>query len=317
MGDHKSFVINNGVLKDYKGSGGDVIIPEGVTHIGEDAFCNCKTLTGVEFPESVKYIGARAFYNCGNLTSIKIPEGVTEIKEKTFADCRRLSSIVLPERLTSIEAYAFFECSKLKNIIFPEGLNKIGRMAFSSCKSLNSIRIPEGVRRIGERAFSYCRRLRRVELTCDSIIQGDKTFIGCKNLKIITCWTPHTALCVNDIEDLCLLYLGGPVSKLFEECRENAARGYLYAQEHGIKELEGWRAEYLEYIRNHAQAFIRDAVKSNFILLFLIKEELLSEEAARMAIKQYGDELDIKGKAALLQYLHEKFGSGDAGDFIL
>ena len=32
------FVINNGVLEEYKGAGGDVVIPEGIAQIGDCAF---------------------------------------------------------------------------------------------------------------------------------------------------------------------------------------------------------------------------------------------------------------------------------------
>ena len=40
MSNAKEFFIENGVLKKYKGSGGDVTIPDGVTSIGENAFCD-------------------------------------------------------------------------------------------------------------------------------------------------------------------------------------------------------------------------------------------------------------------------------------
>lgn len=48
--DKSDFVIQKDVLKRYKGSGGTVVIPEGVTKIGEfafgDVFCNgnCENL---------------------------------------------------------------------------------------------------------------------------------------------------------------------------------------------------------------------------------------------------------------------------------
>ena len=43
MSNTSDFVIENGVLKEYKGSGGNVVVPEGVTSIGDEAFKNCKS----------------------------------------------------------------------------------------------------------------------------------------------------------------------------------------------------------------------------------------------------------------------------------
>lgn len=45
MENMQDFVITKGVLKKYKGPGGDVTIPEGVTEIESSAFYGCKKLT--------------------------------------------------------------------------------------------------------------------------------------------------------------------------------------------------------------------------------------------------------------------------------
>ena len=42
-----------------------VVIPEGITKIGDFAFSGCNNLTYIEIPASVKSIGYRAFANCG------------------------------------------------------------------------------------------------------------------------------------------------------------------------------------------------------------------------------------------------------------
>ena len=64
MGNKQDFVIENGVLTKYTGSGGDVIIPEGVTKIGSRAFKNCANLTSITIPGSVKEIDKRVFQGC-------------------------------------------------------------------------------------------------------------------------------------------------------------------------------------------------------------------------------------------------------------
>ena len=63
MSNMNDFVIENGVLKKYKGPGGDAVIPDGVTSIGKSAFSACRSLTGVMIPDSVTEIGDMLFEN--------------------------------------------------------------------------------------------------------------------------------------------------------------------------------------------------------------------------------------------------------------
>ena len=88
--DENGFVIENGVLKEYTGSGGEVLIPADVTSIGVGAFSNHTGLTKVEIPSSVTSIEKYAFSGCSSLTDVTIPSSVINIGESAFSRCSGL-----------------------------------------------------------------------------------------------------------------------------------------------------------------------------------------------------------------------------------
>ena len=93
----------------------NTIIPNGVTSIGDFAFCYC-SLTSIVIPNSVTSIGKRAFWNCDSLKSITIPDGVKSIRKQAFCGCDSLTKVIIPASVTSIEEEAFDECNKLRTI---------------------------------------------------------------------------------------------------------------------------------------------------------------------------------------------------------
>ena len=60
MSNASDFVIDNGILNKYIGAGGDVVIPDNVTVIGEYAFERYKTLQTVTISDSVTSIRSGA-----------------------------------------------------------------------------------------------------------------------------------------------------------------------------------------------------------------------------------------------------------------
>ena len=56
MNNSNDFVIENGILEEYNGPGGDVVVPEGVTRVGAVPFKDCESLTSIVLPEGVEMI---------------------------------------------------------------------------------------------------------------------------------------------------------------------------------------------------------------------------------------------------------------------
>ena len=161
--DNNLFKIKDGALEKYSQKGENyVIIPFGVTSIGNSAFWGCSDLESIKIPSSVTYIGTRAFGFCENLKQIEITQGVIGIGTMTFYNCWRLRSIVIPSSVTYIGDSAFWRCSHLERIVIPNGVIEIGPNAFGECSSLKSIEIPKSVTKIGGDAFSYCSDLKDI-----------------------------------------------------------------------------------------------------------------------------------------------------------
>ncbi len=173
----------NGVLVKYRGDGGDVVIPDGVKKIGNEAFYENKSLTSVTIPDSVTSIGVSAFWWCSSLTSVTIPNSVTSIGKYAFSDCDSLTSVTIPNSVTSIGEDAFAYCESLTSVTIPNSVTSIGNWAFAYCKSLTSVTIPNSVTSIGYGAFVWCECLNSVTILARKITieyddDGDDAFFG-------------------------------------------------------------------------------------------------------------------------------------------
>ena len=161
-----------------------ITIPNSVKSIGGDAFSGCRSLTSITIPDSVKSIGGYAFFYCESLTSINIPDNVS-IAAYAFGNCRSLSSVALPNSILRIPGYVFYGCTSLTSINIPDGVTSIGDYAFYGCTSLMSITIPDSVTSIGDQAFSSCKSLASINIS-DSVTDiGRYAFSSCTSLTSI------------------------------------------------------------------------------------------------------------------------------------
>lgn len=151
-----------------------VIIPNGVTRIGMDAFRGCKELLSIEIPSTVKTIEQDAFYQCESLKEIILNEGLEQIGGGAFSICKVLESIVIPASVSNISTHAFSSCYSLKSISLL-GPVKIGDSAFTNCTALENIDLSYATV-IKNGAFYYCENLTTVKLSTNTTEIWDQVF---------------------------------------------------------------------------------------------------------------------------------------------
>lgn len=163
-----------------------VSIPDGVESIGESAFYYCYRLINITLPYSIKNISAGAFEACSSLAYINLPDGVTSIGKTAFSGCKNITDITIPKSIKTISARAFEYCYSLTNITIPDGVTSIGDSAFYSCKNLTNITISDDVLSIGDNAFNGCKSLTNITIPDNVTSIGSGAFGGCTNLINIT-----------------------------------------------------------------------------------------------------------------------------------
>ncbi len=172
--------IGDGAFR-YTFSMNNIIIPESVTYIGENAFGESglgainvangndvyTTVSGVLFTEDMKTL---IYYPTErSRESYTIPEGVTEIADYAF-EYSNITGITIPDSVTSIGNYAFGYCEDLYDISIGKNVGVIGENAFSDCYSLTDVELPYAVGSIGAYAFAWCEEL-------DSVVIGGSPYI--------------------------------------------------------------------------------------------------------------------------------------------
>ncbi len=139
-----------------------IIIEDGVTSIGDDAFHNCGswyTIRELRIPSTVTRIGQSAFLRT-NITSVTIPDSVTEVGTWTFSDSS-LTSVRLSRGLKKISD-GMLSWTGIRSIEIPDSVTSVGSEAFKGCLALTAVEFPASVASVGKLAFETCTALTSV-----------------------------------------------------------------------------------------------------------------------------------------------------------
>ena len=171
----------------------ELVIPEGVTEIGNHAFWSCNKLSSVKFPNSLTTIGYKAFSECESLTgTLHIPLSVTIIYGQAFSYCKNIGAIKLHPGI-QLSGYGFFDhCSSLTELTIPEGWETTGKSSFSNCSSLTKVSLPESLKTIGNGCFMNCVNLSEINLPQGVTSIGIEAFSHCVNLFLGELVLPNT-----------------------------------------------------------------------------------------------------------------------------
>lgn len=167
-GKNNRYTTRDGFLYDYSGKmlllcpklrGGKITIPDRTRYIAGIAFRYNPNITELVLPDSLAFIGEQAFSECGALSSIDFGKGLSQIGDSTrnkfvFSGCYELKKLHIPSNIKSIGSGAFSSCRSLQEIIFDEGVEMIDESAFSWCESAKTITLPESLRCTYKNAFS-------------------------------------------------------------------------------------------------------------------------------------------------------------------
>lgn len=127
---------------------GTLELHDGITAIGEEAFCGNSLKGELLLPKNLSVISNGTFDGCDFSGELKLPTQLTVIGNNAFKNNWRLMGILeIPQNVQTIGAGAFANCRSLEGVIFPEALENIRYEAtlgdeggaFSNCFGIGSI----------------------------------------------------------------------------------------------------------------------------------------------------------------------------------
>lgn len=192
------------------------MVQEGCEVIGRMAFKN-SNLKEIVLPDSVTIIRDQAFFGCSQLRRMNIPRSLTvfEMEHTPFpspfsdldgesahyqnregilynSDMSELllcyedrETISVPDTVKRIGQQAFKDNRILKEIILPKGLESIGDAAFMGCVSLVALTIPQNVTDIGKRCCWGCHSLQAISLSKNIKEVPQFAFFSCDLRKVV------------------------------------------------------------------------------------------------------------------------------------
>ena len=180
---------------DQRGNIKYLVVENGVTTIGNNAFSDCTNLKNIDLSKasSLSTIGNHAFSSCTALKSVDLSKASSlKVIKTSFPRCTGLESVVLNEGLVEIGGSAFNHCESLGSINIPSTVTKIGGYCFEGCKNLEEVTFADDskLETIAERTFNdpglYGSGLKKITIPKSVKYIQEGAFFQCGALESVT-----------------------------------------------------------------------------------------------------------------------------------
>ena len=160
---------------------GNLVFPEGLETIEDNAFCECSGLTGsLTIPNGIKVIKDWTFKQCGFTGNLTLPMGLVEIQNYAFEGTKFKGELNIPSTVTTIGGGAFADTEFNGTIVLPEELISLGSAVFRGCWRLSGIvEIPENIVAIPSQLFYNCKNIEGIVLHKDVEVIESQAFANC------------------------------------------------------------------------------------------------------------------------------------------
>lgn len=150
-----------------------VVIEEGITSIGMDAFIYMSSITELVLPQTLEKIGSWAFWGCEGIHEISLPSSLKSIGEVAFEKCTSLKRVSVNSQnkmFTSVDG-----------VLYSKDMREI--LLYPAAKDGDSFEIPGSVKSVGLYAFDYNQNLKMLTIPASvETLGGTKPFTGAISL---------------------------------------------------------------------------------------------------------------------------------------
>ncbi len=193
-----------------EGRVGEVVIPEGIKSIENEALRNRKNITSISIPASMEELENYLFNGCVNLVNFNVSannvnyssnDGFLLTKDGTkLVDCPegKYGHITIPYGVERMVSGAFRDCEKLTAVTICDTVNELWASTFSYCPNLTAFYVTEANAKYSSQDGMLYNKDKSVLVACPRAIGGavvvpstvvrifDDTFYGCQGITSLT-----------------------------------------------------------------------------------------------------------------------------------